>query len=288
MKISKITFIAFFAAMIITPTSASAKSKNDSLALKSNVIEYVSGGSDILISYPQLQVPGSSTILLQTLAKNINQDACRMVAESAVLNQTDSAALIASKRVYSPEMLEMFVLKQSHISENEQGALSNSAYELYSEWAAYANEHIVSVFQKVSMYNGGANPATHAKINNYLTSNGEKFSFSNIIEDKEGFMDAVVKYFCKERRLSKKSLKIQTGLKYELADLPMPSSIGICKKGIVSVYESGEIASQKAGTISVIIPFRAMDDILDPKFFKIKSINAGIKTYNEKTKKYTK
>ncbi|MFI3288217.1 MAG: hypothetical protein R3Y61_07070 [Rikenellaceae bacterium] len=273
-----------FAVCVFMSESLMAKGKNDSLSMKNTIIEYVSEGSDIAISFPQLSVPASSTIVMQNLASRINGDACGVIADIAVYNKSNSLAVETSLKIDSPSELEMFVLSEANKSASEGNDLSEPVYQLYSEWNAFANSHIVTIFQKVYSFYGGAHGVTTCKLNNYSAVTGERFSFADIIEDKEGFMKAIVKHFCKDRKLKTTAPRIKTGLDYQLSDLPMPSEIGICKKGIVAIYQQAEIAASYLGVIAVVIPFKDMKDILDKKFFDVKSAKGSIDSYNEKTK----
>ncbi len=260
--------------------SWTASGKEPDYKLQNNVIEFVDTGIDIALSFPQLvfnvEVENQGYLIL---AKNINEDACRTIAACATNSQEgDDDAFRMSK----PEFMEMYALQEARkatASLREVGA--EPAYDLYSQWEAYANEHIVSVFQKVYKYSGGAHGSTTVSAHNYLKKTGKRISFNNVIEDKDAFMELVVKYICRDHSLKASDPKTQTGLFFELADLPFPQDVGITKKGIVAIYQQYEIAPYSYGVIAVVIPFRELKNLLDKDFFKVASARGGAELYDK-------
>lgn len=273
--------VAILALVLSVGANAQKAERGDSLFLGDMVIEYVAGDCDVAVSFPQLSVAESSPMAVLKLAENLNGDVCGVLAEAGMLYEKDS---LAAARVNSAQSLEMFLLQQASMSESDQSELMQLPYELYSEWEAFANQFIVSMFQKVYCYSGGAHGMTTCSFLNYERKSGELFSFGDIIEDKEAFMEAVVKNFCKERGLSSDAMMVKTGLNCELSELPFPSEIGLCKKGIAVVYQPYEVAPYSMGVVGIILPFKDMKDILSKEFFDVKSKSGGVQGYNEKTK----
>ncbi len=273
--------VAILALLVSVGAYGQKAERGDSLLLGDKVIEYVAGDCDVAVSLPQLSVAESSPTALLKLAENLNSDVCGVLAEAGLLYGQDS---LAAARVNSAQSLEMFLLQQASTSEVDQSELMQASYELYSEWEAFANKFIVSMFQKVYCYRGGAHGVTTCSFLNYERKSGEPFSFGDIIQDKEGFMEAVVKNFCKERNLPNNAMMVETGLNCELSALPFPTQIGLCKKGIAVVYQPYEIAPYSMGVVGIILPYKDLKEVLNKEFFDIKTKSGGVQGYNEKTK----
>ncbi len=277
-----ISLLALIAITLFSSTSASGKKPD--YQLQNNAIEFVDEGIDIALSYPQLifNVDVKSEGYL-VLAKNINEDACRTISAVATNSPEGDDQ---SYRMCSPELMELYALQEARKNADDLASIgATAAYDLYSQWEAYANDHIVSIFQKVYKYSGGAHGSTFVSVNNYLKKTGKRFKFNTIIEDKDAFMELVVKYMCRDHSLKPTDPKTQTGLFFELADLPFPQEVGITKKGIVAVYQQYEIAPYSYGVIAVVIPFRELKDLLDKSFFDVVSARGGAEMYDKHLEK---
>ncbi len=258
--------------------------KDDQISLRDHIIEYQATPIAISLSYPQLEsnvdeLPDN----LLTLISNVNRNACTNIAKATLTDEDQTVDL--NKLASSPAMLEFYVLSTANESLEEQASYIPQeawSYGLYSEWQAYANDYIVTISQTTYRFSGGsAHGMTYSTLNNYLKKSGEEFSFGDVIEQKDNFMKLVVKYFCRERKLSVDAPMIKTGLFMELANLPFPKEIGLGIAGLEVIYQPYEIAPYAAGVILVTIPYKTLEDILPEEFFNISSAKGG-KTINVK------
>lgn len=165
---------------------------------------------------------------------------------------------------------------------SRRSKIPNSKYVMYSSWECYMNEYIVTMTQDNFMFTGGAHGIRSISVDNYLFSTGEKIDIADYVVDTTYFMEAVVKYFCKDRKIKTTAIKAQTGLFYELSELPMPKLIGLDSKGLRAIYEQYEIAPYAAGVIEVVIPFKELSDILMDDFSKVTVKKGGEKYYFDK------
>ncbi len=260
--------------LLILASSAPLFAQNDKATVVDKQIDFQSEIADISISIPQLEIDESAPEWVHELQSKLNVDACNTIGQVLFKVSSDSNHL----KIASPLVLEIHALQSIKDYQNEAFNIPDSKYCLYSQWDINANEHIVSLFQKVTLEHGTPYPLNYYTFRNYSAKNGKPFNFADVIEDKDGFMEGVVKYFCKAHRISPKSTMGESGLYYELSNLPFPKEIGLSKKGIVAIYQPNEVAPYIHGATAVIIPFSALKDVFDSKFFDVKSARKGNKT----------
>lgn len=256
--------------LLISSFNAAAQKSyniNDNITIKESFIEFTKGNTDIAISIPQIKINGEITKSKQTLINNINSDACHAVALGVVSMGTSADSAQISTKIATPQMLEMFTLKIANdVNKHIDGPKSISQLTLYSHWKTYGNEHIISLYQRTFRHAGGAHGLAVISINNYNVHTGKRVDLKKAIIDTSYFMEKVVKYFCKERGLKNGALQIETGLFYELNDLPMPSQVGVTNKGVIIAYQPYEIGPNIFGPIIVTIPFKEIDEDMDAEF----------------------
>lgn len=262
--------------------------KQDSLRLKNTITAYSNGDIDISLSYPQLSHSDKTIEVIQTLAQSINADVCRLIAN--IIPAPDNTKKDSLwQKVSSPTLLELYALSAANaVLDEQKGYGGPSAYDLFSEWTAFGNEQIVSIFIKTYMFAGGAHGMTIGRALNYNVKTGARLDMIKMIEDTAFLMDLAAINFCKERKLPKKAIKLQTGLFYELADLPLADEIGFTPKGMILYYDPYSIAPYSYGPITITIPYKDLKNVVTEDFFKMQMTAGGAKSYNEKTKKIEK
>lgn len=272
----------------VTVASYAKAPPSDSLMLRNTQTTYVSGSTDISLSYPQLYTSSQTVEQTKKFAAKLNGDVCQLIGSIAPASEATQKDSLW-KTINNPAHLELYVIDAAKGALVEQeGYGGPKIYELFSEWTAFSNSHIVSIFIKTYMFSGGAHGMTVGRMLNYDSQTGQRIDLVKEIEDTAFLVDFAAKYFCKERHLPQDALRLRTGLFYELADLPFPDQIGFTAKGMLLYYDPYSIAPYSFGPISIIIPYRELDDVLAENFYKMKVVTGGSKTYNDNTKKKNK
>ncbi len=272
--IKSITTIAI---TLLAASSAMAQKKND-IELQNHTIEFVKEPIDIAITIPQLHIQGErASENLQKLQSRINNDACVSVQNAVKLDKNSTIC----PNTTNLELLELNLMVEATAHANTFQS-NETPYRLYSDWMAFANKHMASIFQKIYFFGGGANPVSYVSFNNYDLSTGEKIDIEQNIHNKEQFMGLVAKHFCKERKLELNSPQLLTGLNVELEDLPFPAQIGLTKKGIVVLYQQSEVAPSSFGVVAVTIPSSELRDVVGADFFEVTTASGGSKLYNQR------
>lgn len=276
-------FALIVLAVIGITAHANSPSK-DTLRLENTTTHFADGGIDIALSYPQLITAKQSKDSTEKLYTGINSDVCRIIASIAPAPEALGKDSLWT-RATSPALLELYLLNASKgLLAELQDYGGPATYDLYSEWTAFSNAHLVSIFIKTYMFTGGAHGITVGRTLNYNVATGKPIELISQIEDTAYMMDLAAIYFCKERHLPKNAIKLNTGLFYELADMPLPDQIGFTSAGLVLYWDPYSIAPYSFGPVAITIPNKELDEILAESFFKMKVASGGSKSYNQKTK----
>lgn len=163
------------------------------------------------------------------------------------------------------------ILTQSALRAKEVGlkkSIEAFPYNYYSNWHYFENKYVISICIDQYASTGLDNMTTSAAIININPETGQIIKATELIRDKDRLIELIGQQFCKDKKLPKDALRIQTGLKYELADLPLAKSIGLSDVGIVFFYNRGEIAIKSMPAIKIELPYKkfkevAISDFLD-------------------------
>lgn len=236
----------------------------DKITAEDCFIEFTKSSIDIAISVPQLKSNGEIKETTRALINKINSDACDAVAQNPTLARLSKSETSQRVKTTTPQQLEMLALQGADAAHSSGIKLkSTPEFVLYSHWKTFGNKHLISLFQQTYGYAGGAYGATNIAINNYDLLSGKRIDINKAIIDTSYFMDKVVKYFCKTNRLSRNAMQIETGLYYELEDLPLPKQIGFTNNGIVVAYNPNEIGPISIGTVIIMIPYEELGVVVD-------------------------
>lgn len=149
-------------------------------------------------------------------------------------------------------------LYMKHLGESK--SIDAIPYNYYSNWHYFENKYVISLCMDFYLSNGVDNLGTAIGMINLNAETGEIFDPKVLIVDSLNLLEDVAKYFCRDRKLPKDALMLNTGLKYELADLPLPKSVGFSDIGMVFFYNRGEIATKGYPAIKVEVPYREITD----------------------------
>lgn len=236
----------------------------DKITAEDRFIEFTKTNIDIAISIPQLKANGEIKETTRALINKINSDACDAVAQNSTLTDLSKSETSQRVKTATPQQLEMLALRCADAAHRSSLKLkSTPEFILYSHWKTFGNKHIVSLFQQTYSYAGGAHGVTNIAINNYDLRTGKRIDINKAVIDTAYFMDKVVKYFCKTYRIKQDAMQIETGLFYELEDLPLPKQIGITNNGIVVAYNPHEIGPISIGTIIIVIPYEELGVVVN-------------------------
>lgn len=163
-------------------------------------------------------------------------------------------------------------------------------------WMLFENRYITSLV--VSCFNifGNGFPEVGILNLNYNNESGKRFNPHALILDTTDILEDVGDIFCKERKLPRNAMRLETGLKYELADLPMPRNIAFGHEGVLLIYNKGEIAPRSMPMILIMIPYSKIDRGLPADFYDTRNmIESGyvetlkrVKKIEEENTKYYK
>lgn len=259
-----------------------AKAQNHNVILTNLPFEMINSKSDVMINIPMLEKNQEDND--ETLQAWIN-----MVNKQSMINITDFITSYTRRiegannlQIDIDDMSEFELYMLSNISawrNSELAEISSYKYVMYSSWECFMNRYVVTLVQDNFIFTGGAHGIRNFTVDNYLVATGQKFEIVDYIADTTKFMNTVVKYFCKDRKIKTTAIKEQTGLFYELSELPMPKLIGLDSKGLRVIYEQYEIAPYAAGVIEVVVPFKELEDFLMSDFSKIMVKTGGEKYY---------
>lgn len=167
-------------------------------------------------------------------------------------------------------------------------------YLLYSGWGMFENKYIISMVLDQYVDMGTAHPDVFCTIVNINKETNKLMSVADLIKkDTAVVLEVAAKIFCKDRNLPTNALRLQTGLKYELADIPMPKKCGFSPKGIVLFYGRGEIASLSFPAIYITVPYSDFKNALPEGFLNnivatYDGFKEGAKKLNEINRKEAK
>lgn len=265
-----------FTALALWCVYGASAAARDSIWVENKQVLIKKGRVSIDLSFPLLD----SELGTEPLITSVNQ---------AVVG-TLAANLPIESQVAVRTLEQLRLCLTTQVSEVEKAArqmpgVDTVPFELYSTWSAFGNQKMVSVYIQRYLFLGGAHGSTYCTYLNFDTKTGKQVDLRQFIPDTAAFLDVVAERFCKERRLPKDALQLQTGLFCELSNLPMPSQIGLSDKGLVVLYNQYEIAPYSFGQIVVTIPVKMFADKWDGLLEKMQSQSGGKKSFNANTRR---
>lgn len=238
--------------------------------LQNLTFNYVKPNVDVKLSYPQAIFEGETPID-DSINRTIYQTLGFFSFAPSKIAVTDRSSL-------EKMVAESVTFLGKRGTGGRQEAIP---YSLYSTWQAFSTPEIMSVFIKQYCYSGGAHGMTEGMYLNFDVSTGRLFDLrAELGEDSTKFLGAAIKIFVKENGFSLKSTKAQTGLFYEIADIPLPKQMGFNDKGWVLYYNQYEIAPYSYGPIVIIVPYKLFPPELAVKFIKTNIKSGDNKSYN--------
>ncbi len=276
--------LLLIASLVLTKlmVGVEVKAQSHNVILTNLPFEMINSKTDVMINIPMMekyQEDGNET--LGAWIDMVNKQSMTNITDF-IANYTNHIEGANNLQIDIDDMSEFELYMLSNISAYRNSELSDIPdykYVMYSSWECFMNRYVVTLVQDHFIFTGGAHGMHNVTIDNYLVATGQKFEIADYIADTTKFMDAVVKYFCKDRKIKTTAIKAQTGLFYELSDLPMPKLIGLDSKGLRVTYEQYEIAPYAAGVIEVVVPFKELGDLLENDFSKIMVKTGGEKYY---------
>lgn len=255
-------------------TAGKVAQSRDSIWVENKQITFKEGRISIDLGFPQLDSERGNEPLLAAVNHS--------VMGSLVANLPIDSKI----KVQTLDQLRLSLTTQ--ITQIEQKAratpgLDAVPFELYSTWSAFSNKNIVSIYIERYFFMGGAYGKTQCTYLNFDTRTAEPIDVRSLIPDTTAFLNLVGELFCKDRRLPKNALQLQTGLFYDLTDLPMPRQMGFSDKGLVVIYNPLEIAPHSFGPISVTIPSKIFASKYPGILDKVNYRKGGKKSFDANT-----
>lgn len=155
-------------------------------------------------------------------------------------------------------------------------------YVHVSTWSFFKNAYICSLFIDQYAEIGIALPIVRSHAVNINRKTGEIFNPKDLIIDTLAFMDIAAEIYCKDHRLPKNALRGQTGLNYDIKHLPVAKVMAFTNEGLELYYNRGEIAPISKPSISILVPYGKMKQLLPEDFFDVKYVNSSGKHETEK------
>lgn len=246
----------------------------DSIWVENKHVLVKQGKVAIDLSFPQLDSERGDEALVGSVNRTVIQTlASELPVESKVPVQT-----VDQLRLYLVSQVSEIEKKVSQMP-----GVDAVPFQFYSTWSAFGNPNVVSIYLQRYLFMGGAHGATHCSYMNFDPKTGKQIDLRQFIPDTAAFLDIVAERFCKERRLPKDALQLQTGLFCELSDLPMPKQMGFSDKGLVVLYNQYEIAPYSFGQIVITIPFKMFADKWGGLLEKMRSQSGGKKSFDTNT-----
>ncbi len=140
-------------------------------------------------------------------------------------------------------------------------------YVHLATWSYFENNYVSSLLVQQYVDMGTAIPMIVAQDFN-IGAQGRIFEPTSLITDTTVFMEKAVKHFLKDRKLPENALRLQTGLKYELDELPLANVSVFTQEGLLMFYNRGEIAPMSTPAIIILVPYKDFKDLLPEDFFE--------------------
>lgn len=149
-----------------------------------------------------------------------------------------------------------------------QHSIDPIQYNYYANWHYFENDYIISICVDQFVCLGKDHVQTSANVLNIDAKTGEVIDVHSMINDTVLMQELIMEQYCKTYGVPKNALRIQTGLKYELANLPLAKTIGFTDTGIMFFYNRGEIASRGVPAIQIVVPYNKFKDAATEGFMK--------------------
>lgn len=160
----------------------------------------------------------------------------------------------------------------------EEGLEGDYVYSRNVSWDAWGSGCVLSVYLHNYVYTGGAHGISSAKLMNFDLGSGEILELDDVIKSRELFMKMLKFAYIKQNDLPDNATKSETGLNYELNDLPFPDGFVMTDRGMMVYYGQYAIACGARGEIEIYIPNSLIKFVLKRwlgQFVKLDSTNIG-------------
>lgn len=240
-----------FTIILVAISFASAFGQSQTISKKQFV--KTDDNADIMAYYPVFS-GGKHSEMLNKMVVNLFMD-MNMVNKKNIPDTTNIDNILTQSALIAKEI----GLKKS---------IEAFPYNYYSNWHYFENKYVISLCIDQYVSTGLDNMNTAASIINIDPKTGSVINVTKLIQDTDKLMDLVALQFCKDKKLPKDALRIQTGLKYELADLPLAKSIGLSDIGVVFFYNRGEIAIKSVPAIKIELPYSKFKEVAVTDFLE--------------------
>lgn len=168
--------------------------------------------------------------------------------------------------VVSSAGIENMYLKSAEILKNEglKKSIEPITLKVLSNWHFYDNQKITSLIIDQYIIVGRENLLTSTSVINIDPASGKTFNVKDYIVDSVDLLNDVADQFCKDKGLPRNATRLLTGLRCDLANLPLAKEIGFSDVGVVFFYNRGEIANIGFPPIKVEVPYKKVFDNFAP------------------------
>lgn len=169
-------------------------------------------------------------------------------------------------------------------------SINELPYTHFGSWVYTESDVVISIIIAQFIDMGQPIPRIRMNAININKITGEIFDIHDLITNPEHISELAAEQFCRDHKLPTNSLRLITGLNYELSEMPLAKTIGITKKGLTMFYTRGEIAPTNIPPIIISLPFSRIDDDVYSEGIELNeiSVQQGVKQVKKLVYSYIK